>query len=73
MKRFTRHFYSMILDKVFPKSPKLKLSINHYRMYIDEFAKMNDEIQELTKLDLESYGYVTSNNKNQFLKKKASH
>ena len=69
---FSRHYLSVKLDNAFPKSSKLKLSINHYKMYIDEFAEMNDEIQELTGLDLESYGYVTTNNKTQFFQKHIS-
>ena len=70
IKRFTRHSFSAYIDKAFPNSPKLKLSLNHYRMYIDEFAHINDEIQTLTGLDLESYGYVTSKNRDQFLKER---
>ncbi len=70
IKRFTRHSLSVYIDKAFPNSPKLKLPLNHYRMYADEFAQINDEIQTLTGLDLESYGYVTSRNRDQFLKER---
>ena len=70
IKRFTRHFFSVSIDKAFPNSPKLRLPINHYSMYTDEFAHINDEIQTLTGLDLEFYGYVTSGNRDQFLKER---
>ena len=72
IKKFSRHYFIVFIDKLFPNSPKLKLSIEHYKMYIDEFVKINDEIKNLTGLDLESYGYVTSCNRVQILKERES-
>ena len=68
LKKFSRKKLSSVLDRLAPNGLDAGLAAENFEAYGELFAQTNGEIESLTGLDLATYGYITPENMEAFVR-----